>query len=127
MASKSHKDLVVWQKSMDLVEVCYSIIALLPPIERYNLVSQISRSSVSIPSNIAEGYKRHSRNEYIYFCGIAAGSAAELETQLLIIQRLYKDTVSVETALDTLTEVQKMLYALTRRLKATPYTLNPNP
>jgi len=101
---------------MDLVSVCYEIIESLPPRETYALGNQIIRAAVSIPSNIAEGYRRNGRAEYIQFCGIASGSAAEIETQLLIVKGIYK-TKKTEDALLLVTEVQKMLYALIRQLK----------
>ena len=116
---KSYKELTVWQKSMDLVEVCYEIAEELPKRETYALGNQIIRAAVSIPSNIAEGYRRNGRAEYVQFCGIASGSAAELETQLLIARRIYKiDNTS--NALTLIIEVQKMLYALIKRLQTKP-------
>jgi len=116
VSTKSYKDLIVWQKAMDLVSVCYEIIESLPPRETYALGNQIIRAAVSIPSNVAEGYRRNGRAEYIQFCGIASGSAAEIETQLLIVKGIYK-TKKTEEALLLVTEVQKMLYALIRQLK----------
>lgn len=85
---QSFKEMLVWQKSMDLVEEVYRIIKLLPSDERYALIDQIKRSSVSIPSNIAEGRGRNSDREFLRFLNIANGSAYELETQLIICQRL---------------------------------------
>jgi four helix bundle protein len=116
---RSLKDLTVWQRAMDLVEECYKTIGYLPPKEKYSLSNQIVRAAVSIPSNLAEGYRRNGRAEYIHFCGIASGSAAELETQLLIVQRVYKD-VPVDCALPLVVEVQKMLYALIKQLRPKP-------
>jgi len=80
MKINSYKDLIVWQKSMELCEVAYLVIGKLPKDENFALSSQIRRSVTSIPSNIAEGYGRNNRKEYIQFLGIASGSAAELET-----------------------------------------------
>ncbi len=85
---KSHKDLKVWQESMDLVTDIYELVQNFPPEEKYNLTSQIKRSSVSIPSNIAEGAGRKSNLEFIQFLNIASGSLSELETQLEIAIRL---------------------------------------
>ena len=85
---ESHKDLTVWQKSMDLVVLVYKLMEQLPKEERYSLCDQIRRSAVSIPSNIAEGKSRNSIKQYKQFVGIAKGSAAELETQLLICERI---------------------------------------
>ncbi|MCT4303680.1 four helix bundle protein [Elizabethkingia anophelis] len=85
---KSHKDLKVWQESMDLVTDIYELVQNFPAEEKYNLTSQIKRSSVSIPSNIAEGAGRKSNLEFIQFLNIASGSLSELETQLEIAIRL---------------------------------------
>ncbi len=104
---------------MELVTLCYEIVAKLPAKETYALSNQIVRSATSIPSNIAEGYRRNGRAEYLQFCGIASGSAAELETQLLIVKSVY-DIPEIDRALSLVTEVQKMLYALIRQLKLSP-------
>ncbi|AQX85498.1 four helix bundle protein [Elizabethkingia miricola] len=85
---KSHKDLKVWQESMDLVTDIYELVQNFPAEEKYNLTSQIKRSAVSIPSNIAEGAGRKSNLEFIQFLNIASGSLSELETQLEIALRL---------------------------------------
>ena len=121
----SYKDLLVWQKSMNLVELCYKVTGQLPKNEKYTISSQINRAAISIPSNIAEGYKRNGRAEYVQFCGIASGSAAELETQLIIVSRVYCRTDYVTESLNSVAEVQKMLYALIKRLQAKPKPLNP--
>ena len=84
----SYKDLTVWQKAMDLVLMVYRITKLFPKEELFVLVSQMRRAAISIPSNIAEGYTRRTRKEYIQFVQTAFGSAAELETQLEISWRL---------------------------------------
>lgn len=76
----------------------------------------MQRAAVSVPSNIAEGYMRKNRKEYIQFCSIASGSAAELETQLIIAKRLFPE-LHIEKAGSHLLEVQKMLYVLTEKLK----------
>lgn len=119
MALESFKGLIVWQRSMELAEEIYRIARSLPDVERYNLVSQIQRASISIPSNIAEGYKRKGRKEYLQFLAIADASAAELETQLLLIERLYRETDTVK-AQSSVGEVQKMLFVLLRELHAKP-------
>ncbi|MGY5255320.1 four helix bundle protein [Sphingobacterium spiritivorum] len=84
----SHKDLKVWQESMDLVVLIYEIVAVFPKDELFGLTSQIKRAAISIPSNIAEGAGRQSNAEYIRFLYIALGSVSELETQLEIAFRL---------------------------------------
>src|SRR3989338_7084511 len=81
---KSYKQLVVWQRSIELVNEIYRITQNFPTIEKFGLVSQMRRCAVSIPSNIAEGYKRRKVGEYLHFLGIADASSAELETQLII-------------------------------------------
>jgi four helix bundle protein len=85
---KSHKDLKVWQESMDLVIQIYKISEDFPKHEIYGLSSQIRRAAVSIPSNIAEGAGRSGEKEFIRFLYIALGSLSEVETQLEISQRL---------------------------------------
>ncbi|WP_164126556.1 four helix bundle protein [Sphingobacterium luzhongxinii] len=85
---KSHEDLKVWQESMTLVEKVYALTASFPKEEVYGLTSQIRRSAVSVPSNIAEGAGRQSKAEWIRFLFIAQGSLSELDTQLKIEQRL---------------------------------------
>ncbi len=110
---ESHKDLTVWQKSMDLVVLVYKLMEQLPKEERYSLCDQIRRSAVSIPSNIAEGKSRNSIKEYKQFVGIAKGSAAELETQLLICERIgYLDKEELSEVMGLLDEVSKMLAKL---------------
>src|SRR5690554_8228685 len=103
---------------MNLVKLFYEITKDVTQKETYSLTSQITRSAVSVRSNIAERYRRNGRTEYLQFCGIAAGSASELETQLLIAQRVYN--VECDSALSLVAEVQKMLYALIRQLKTKP-------
>ena len=82
------KDLKVWQKSIELVELIYKITERYPSNEQYGLVSQMRRAAVSVPSNIAEGYRRQYRKEYKQFLSVALGSCSELETQLEISKRL---------------------------------------
>src|SRR6185437_2373050 len=88
MKINSYKDLIVWQKSMQLCEDIYLITKEFPKSETYGLISQLRRCSISIPSNIAEGHLRGHKNEYIQFLRVAFGSSAELETQLLIALRI---------------------------------------
>ncbi len=109
------KDLVVWQKGIDLVEAVYESVAQLPDSESYGLASQMTRAATSIPSNIAEGYRRNNRAEYRHFCAIAVGSAAELETQLIITRRVYSQ-IDIEPAMMLDIEVQKMLTTLISKL-----------
>lgn len=115
---RSHKDLIVWQKSMDLVEEIYRITHQFPKSEVFGLSSQMQRASVAIPSNIAEGAKRGHRLEYIQFLNIANGSVAELETQLLLAEKLYPEIkTQTQKAKFLLEEILKMLYVLILSLK----------
>lgn len=88
MRVKSYRDLVVWQKAMDLVIAAYRTSDRFPPDERYGLTSQLRRAAVSIPANIAEGHGRTHRRQYRHHLAIARGSLAELETHLTIAVRL---------------------------------------
>jgi four helix bundle protein len=118
MKISHYKELIVWQKSIDLVDQVYIITRSFPKTELYALASQMQRSAVAIPSNIAEGQCRNHLLEYIQFLGIAYASAAELETQLIISKRQYPD-LNYQKAESLLLEVQKMLNVLIRNLKAT--------
>ena len=123
MFAKDHKDLIVWQKSMDLLVEIYRLVKKLPREETYALSDQMRRAAVSIPSNIAEGRARSSEKDYIRFLFIARGSRAELETQLLACLRLnYFDESDVGTALNLSSEISSMLnsmiYKLSLKLKA---------
>lgn len=111
----SFKELEVWRRSMELVKVIYKQTTQFPRDEQYGLVSQMRRSAVSIPSNIAEGYKRRGLGDYIRFLAIADGSAAELETQVLIAKDLYRH-IDFKQAEDLLLETQKMLIVLIQKL-----------
>lgn len=110
----SYKELIVWQKAFELSKEIYQITAKFPKSEIYGLASQMRRCAVSIPSNVAEGYTRAHRQEYIQFSRTAFASGAELETQLLLAKELgfinLKDFTSLS---DLLTEVMKMLNKLT--------------
>lgn len=111
------KELQVWQKSMRLVSGIYSITKKFPTSETYALASQMQRAAVAIPSNIAEGHRRNHKQEYIQFLGIALGSAAELETQVLIAEEQYRNN-NYEEVKALLYEVQAMLNSLIRKLQA---------
>ncbi len=113
----SYKDLLVWQRSMDLVEKVYRLTAVYPSSEQWGLVSQLRRSSVSVPSNIAEGYGRQSTGDYRHFLSIARGSLLEIETQLLLSQRLnFLDTAAAPPLLNQVDEINKMLTALISKI-----------
>ena len=116
---KTYKELTVWQKGIHLVEEVYALTAKFPVDEKYGLASQMQRAAVAVPSNIAEGYLRGHRKEYVQFLNIALGSAAELETQLIICKSLSKFSgLGFEKAEEILTEVMKMLFVLIRKIKS---------
>ena len=111
-----YRDVLVWQKAFGLVKEVYMLSGEFPEHGKYGLVAQMRRAAVSVPSNIAEGQARHSTREFILFVSHAEGSAAELETQLLISVELgYCGDGKVRQALDSITEVRKMLGSLRRK------------
>ncbi|MBE6741791.1 MAG: four helix bundle protein [Ruminococcaceae bacterium] len=113
MAILEYKDLLVWQKGMDIVEETYQLTKLLPKEEIYALSNQMRRAAVSILSNIAEGQQRKSTKEFANFLSISRGSVAELETQLYICVRLnYLTAEQVKKSLDMCAEIGKMLNSL---------------
>ena len=119
MTINSYKDLIVWQKSMDLTVEVYHLAKLLPKEETYALSDQMRRSAVSIPSNIAEGQGRNSTRDFVRFLSIARGSQTELETQLLICERLgYISSEKLKIAIELCDEVNKMLNVLITKLKS---------
>jgi four helix bundle protein len=110
---KNFKKLIVWQRSMELASEIKKITSQLPKKEQYTYRDQIIRSSISIPSNIAEGSSRESRKDFKRFLRIALGSCFELETQLILLkQNEIIQSGSLLTALDYNDEVQKMLHTL---------------
>ena len=118
MTILSHKNLEVWQRSMKLVSLIYRVTKVFPKEELYGLTSQMRRAAISIPSNIAEGRSKRSTKDYIRFVNIAYGSAAELETQLLIARELeYVTNDRVDPVLSELNEDGKMLNGLVSGLE----------
>jgi len=117
MTTKSFKGLVVWEKSVDLSLLIYKVTKKFDDDERFGLVSQMRRCSVSIPSNIAEGSRRGTKKDFIQFLRIADGSTAELETQILIASKLLYPKVDFSGLRSLLEEVQKMLTVLISKLK----------
>ncbi|HEX5432993.1 MAG TPA: four helix bundle protein [Candidatus Angelobacter sp.] len=116
-SAHSYKDLLVWQKGMELAKEIYKITQTFPAEERFGLVSQMRRASISIPSNIAEGQARRTTKEFIQFISHAEGSVAELETQLILAQDLlYCTNGSPGKAFVLLSELRRMLNSLRRRL-----------
>jgi len=118
MPVRDYRELVVWQKSMDLVEKVYRATGQFPKEEVYGLTSQIRRAAVSIPSNIAEGQGRSTTSAFLNFLSVARGSLKELETQILIAQRLgYVDDPTVDELTDLTAEVSRLLSGLTNSLR----------
>jgi four helix bundle protein len=114
---RSFRDLIVWQKSIELVTQVYIQLSHFPRSEDYCLCAQLRRCAVSIPSNIAEGYSRGSK-EYAYFLRIARGSLYELETQLLIAENLFgRNVVDCDKINIKCKEIEKMLNTMIKRLK----------
>lgn len=107
---RDFKELKIWQKGMEIVEITYDVTEHLPKAEKYGLASQCGRAAVSIPSNIAEGCARKSKAHFIQFLETALGSTYELETQALIVKSRFNipSTLS-DKLLDSLTEEKKML------------------
>jgi four helix bundle protein len=117
MKTRSHRDLIVWQRSMDLVVAVYELTEEYPKSELYGLTSQTRRSAVSIPSNIAEGRRRGSKKDYRQFLIRSYASGAELETQLEIAKRLpFGKTLNFSEVDSLLDEVMRMLNKMTRNL-----------
>jgi four helix bundle protein len=117
MTSRNYRDLIVWQKAMDLVEGVYRITRSFPQEELYALTSQVRRAAVSIPSNIAEGQGRGGSKELGHFLRVAHGSLCELETQLLIAQRLaYLSAGELAPQMELAAEVGRLLHGLARSL-----------
>ncbi|MEK9134962.1 MAG: four helix bundle protein [Patescibacteria group bacterium] len=118
MKLNSYKDLIVWQKSIDLVAEIYNLTEKFPKSETYGLASQMQRAAVAIPSNIAEGQKRNYSKEFLQFLYISYSSGAELETQLEICKRLPKlSNLEYSKADQLLNEIMKMLNTMTSSLK----------
>ena len=117
---KNFRKLKIWENGLSLTKDVYMFAKQLPDFEKFGLVSQMTRSAVSIPSNIAEGCSRNSDNELSRFIEIALGSSFELETQLLIAEDIYD--LNVRDLLDELTQEQKMLNSYHTKLRNNPNT-----
>ena len=114
---RTHRDLDVWKKSIDLVTLIYKYTADYPKDEVYGLISQIRRCAVSIPSNIAEGSARTTRKDFSHFLAIALGSVAELETQLIISRNLnYLPEVVLDELMPELISIRRMTLGLRKSI-----------
>jgi four helix bundle protein len=111
----THKDLEVYKHSLDLVEQIYQLTASFPSSENFGLTSQLRRAAVSLPSNIAEGSSRGSTKDFIRFLNMASGSLAEIETQLIIAERIGYITFAEDLKTSIIT-IRKMLYRLKQSL-----------
>ncbi|KYB44929.1 four helix bundle protein [Ochrobactrum sp. SD129] len=117
MTVNSYRDLLVWNQAMELVTAIYKLTNSWPKEEIYGLTSQVRRAAVSVPANIAEGFGRENRGSYQQFLRIAQGSLKEMETHLLIAERLnftHKETMS--SIMETSESVGKLLRLLIRKL-----------
>ena len=112
---KTHKDLNVWKESMDLVEEVYRLTASYPAEERFSLISQMRRSAISVPANIAEGAARNTSADFCRFLYIGLGSLVELETQILLSERL--GYLKVSQIIDKLNQIRAMLLGLIHSLR----------
>ena len=119
---RGYRSLIIWQKARELVREIYSITNDLPKEEAFGLISQIRRAVISIPSNIAEGYGRQYRSEYVRFLNIARGSCYEVETQLILCMDLgFLNADRAGNAMGLLEEIGKLGNAMIHSLQ------NPNP
>lgn len=116
---RSFRDLIVWQKAMDLVVTCHKLTKGFPASELYGLSAQIQRAAVSVPANIAEGHARRHTGDYVRHLSYAAGSLAELETHLEAAMRLQMlSKKDLEVTLIQTAEIGRMLFTLIRKLRA---------
>ncbi len=114
---RHYRDLMAWQKAMDLVELVYEVTRSWPKDEIYGLTNQVRRAVVSIPSNIAEGQGRSSPKEFMHHLSIARGSLLEVETQILIAQRLhYMQQDATDHILSSADEASRLISGLSRYL-----------
>ena len=119
MISSDFRQLIIWQKAMDLTIEVYSLVKCLPKEETYSLSDQMRRASVSIPSNIAEGRGSNSNKDFVRFLAQARGSLWELSTQIEICERLhYLDSQRTANAKDLITEISKMIKSFSDTLMA---------
>ena len=118
MSIKGYQDLEVWQKTMDLVVMCYQATKEFPKSEVYSLASQLQRAAVSIPANIAEGRERKYKKEFVQHLSIAYSSLAELETHIQIAQRLdYISSDKTKRLLEITGEIGRMLNGLRKSIE----------
>src|SRR6266480_4493923 len=115
--TQNYKDLLVWQKGIDLAKATYNFTRAFPAEERFGLIAQMRRAAVSIPSNIAEGQARRTTGEFVQFISNAEGSCAELDTQLILSMELgFCDSSNAAAAFELVDELRRMLNVLRRKL-----------
>lgn len=115
---RSYQELTVWQKSRNLVKMVYSLTKTFPQSELYSLTNQLNRCAISVPSNIAEGWTRHSTKDFINFLYISRGSLAELDMQLILANDLgYLSADQLTTTQEQTLEINKMLSSAIWKLK----------
>lgn len=114
MKKHNFKELRIWKESIELCTSVYSLTKNLPPEEKFNLISQLNRCSVSIPSNIAEGAGRTTNKQFAQFLDISLGSAFELETQLILVERIFE--IDCTEIIENTQKSQKMIQAFKRQL-----------
>ncbi|MBC8465253.1 MAG: four helix bundle protein [Parcubacteria group bacterium] len=116
--SRSYEDLIVWQKSIALTKDIYTITSSFRDTERYGLISQMRRAAIFISSNIAEGQRRNTKKDFVYFLHIAYGSAAELKTEMIIAHTLdYVDSERVSHMKELIEEIERILNTFISTLK----------
>ena len=114
---KNFRDLKIWQKGIELVKEIYKITKDFPKEEQYGLSSQMRRAAVSIPSNVAEGFRRRHNKEYKQFLNISLGSSAELETQVVIAKELeYIDYKQEQSSIESIDHICRMISNLIKKL-----------
>ena len=124
MSLQSYRELIVWQKAMDAVIIIYKLAEKLPPEEKFGLKQQVQRASVSIAANIAEGYGRSHRGDYLRFLSFAKGSLCEVETFLIMFTRLnFLSKEDVREVWELLQEIGKMLQSMINNLSQNPKTI----
>ena len=115
--AKHYKELIVWQRSMDLAKLAYQLTNRLPPDEKFGLTALIRRTAVSVPASIAKGQARYETRDFLQHLSYADGYLAELETQLLLALELgFCEQTDIERILKQIDEIQRMLSAISRKL-----------
>jgi four helix bundle protein len=114
----SFKELEIWKKGIEIVKMVYQLTSTFPKTEDYGLSSPMRRCAVSVPSNIAEGFRRNGKKEFRQFLNIALGSLAELETQLIIAKEInYLDGQNLDTLFSSIEVLNRMTVSLSKKLK----------